>query len=84
MPPEGEDLTRIQERASRGYLPDEIAYEISIRADLWSSFFEGLPLALGGQPLPMGSNRWYWAPTRIIHETPGERGNAITEKPYLT
>lgn len=82
--PMGDDLTRLQERAERGYLTDEIAYELSIRADLWTSFFRGLPQALGGQPLPMGSNRWYWAPTRVIDETPGVGGNAITEIPYFT
>jgi YYY domain-containing protein len=82
--PIGEELSRLQERASRAYLTDNIAYELSIRVDLWSSFWRGLPQALGGQPLPMGSNRWYWAPTRIIDETPGVGGNAITEIPFFT
>jgi YYY domain-containing protein len=38
-----------------------------------------------GKPLPIASNRWYWAPTRIIGELPeGAGGNAIAEMPYFT
>ncbi|MGB7339242.1 MAG: DUF2298 domain-containing protein, partial [Phototrophicaceae bacterium] len=74
----------LSERAQRGFLTDEIAYETSIRVDLVTSFMSGLGRALSGQPLPMGSNRWYWAPTRVIMETPGVGGNAIAEMPFFT
>ncbi|MGJ3238286.1 MAG: DUF2298 domain-containing protein [Anaerolineae bacterium] len=77
-------LLDLQERASNGYLTDEIAYEFDIRFDLFNSFVRGMGRVLAGDPLPMGSNRWYWAPTRIIDETPGVGGNAITEMPYFT
>ena len=32
----------------------------------------------------MASHRWYWAPTRVLAETPGVEGNAITEMPWFT
>lgn len=82
--PEGEVLRDLQERAAKGHLTDEIAYEIDIRVDLTTSFVTGLGRAMSGQPLPIGSNRWYWAPTRVIDETPGVGGNAITEMPFFT
>ncbi|GAB5491477.1 MAG: hypothetical protein Phog2KO_16920 [Phototrophicaceae bacterium] len=84
IPPQGDELLAIQNRASQGHLPDEIAYEIDIRVDLAQSFFSGLGRALSGDPLPIGSNRWYWAPSRIIDETPGVGGGAITEMPFFT
>lgn len=84
QPPQADDLIAIQERTATGYLTDEIAYEVGIRVDLTEAFFSGLGRALSGETLPIGSNRWYWAPTRVIDETPGVGGNAITEMPFFT
>ena len=39
---------------------------------------------LAGDSLRLGSDRWYWGPSRVLAETPGVRGNAITEMPYFT
>ncbi|MEO1644134.1 MAG: DUF2298 domain-containing protein, partial [Chloroflexota bacterium] len=82
--PAGDDLTAIQQRAEANNLADRIVYETSIRIDLFTSFGAGLQRTIAGDPLPIGSNRWYWGPTRIISETPGVGGNAITEMPYFT
>jgi YYY domain-containing protein len=84
IPPDATTLTELHERAAQGRLQDEIAYEIDNGVDLWSSFFKGLGPTFAGQVLPIGSNRWYWAPTRIMNETPGVEGNAINEMPYFT
>ena len=49
------------------------------------AFFGGLGRMLDGQPLSVYSNRWHWAPTRIISELPNGAGhNAINEMPYFT
>lgn len=82
--PEGEDLLAIQTRAERNSLPDQISFTIATKVDLATSFFRGFGRAMAGEPLPIGSNRWYWAPTRVIDETPGVGGNAITEMPFFT
>ena len=84
QPPQGAELTALQERASQGHLFDNIAYEVGIRLDLAESFFSGLGRALSGETLPIGSNRWYWAPSRTILETPGVGGGAINEMPFFT
>ena len=34
--------------------------------------------------LPIRSDRWYWGPSRVIAETHGVAGGAITEMPYFT
>lgn len=82
--PEGEALFDIQNRTSNPNVIDNIRYEISIGTDMWSRIFRGVGPALSGQILPMGTNRWYWAPTRVIMETPGVGGNAIAEMPAFT
>ena len=80
----GADYTRIVERAENANIIDNVRYEWHAFSHLWSSIFKGVPAALSGQPLPIGSNRWYWAPTRIMNETPGVGGNAINEMPAFT
>jgi YYY domain-containing protein len=77
-------LLDIQERAAANYLTDNIAYELSIRGELFSSFVAGLGRSLAGETMPLGSNRWYWGPTRTIQETPDVGGYAINELPYFT
>jgi YYY domain-containing protein len=84
MPPDAAMFSELHERAMQGYITDEIAYEIDNVVDLWGSFFKGLGPTFGGQILPIGSNRWYWGPTRVLSETPGVEGNAINEMPYFT
>lgn len=82
--PDETALYELRERAKAGYLGDEISYEIAIKVDFITSFVRGLGPTLSGATLPIGSNRWYWAPTRVIQETPGVADNAITEMPFFT
>ncbi len=82
--PDGEALLEISERVAQNRITDNIAYEVNTFADRTTSFFRGLGLTLQGSTLPIGSNRWYWGPTRVLSETPGVEGGAITEIPYFT
>ncbi len=82
--PDGPALQAIAERVEANYITDNIAYEVSHFADRTASFFRGLGAVLQGNTLPLGSNRWYWGPTRVLSETPGVEGGAITEIPYFT
>ncbi|MCY4147263.1 MAG: DUF2298 domain-containing protein [Chloroflexi bacterium] len=71
-------------RASAGMIGDSLRYELNNSAQLLGSIMRGLSRALGGEPLPIGSDRWYWGPSRILAETPGVGGGAITEMPFFT
>ncbi|MGB1287690.1 MAG: DUF2298 domain-containing protein, partial [Aggregatilineales bacterium] len=51
---------------------------------LVTGLLSGMGQALNGTPLPIGTDRWYWGPSRVLAETPGVGGNAITEMPYFT
>lgn len=84
VPPDQDTMFRLIERAQAGHITDELMYEVHNGLHVWASFFRGLPAAIEGQWLPMGSNRWYWGPTRVLNETPGVMGNAINEIPYFT
>lgn len=63
---------------------DHIEYELANSTALVRGLVSGTVAALGGSPLPIGSDRWYWGPSRVLAETPGVEGNAITEMPYFT
>ena len=63
---------------------DRLRYEIDSSASLVSGLLRGLGKALAGEPLQIGSDRWYWGPSRVLAETPGVRGGAITEMPFFT
>lgn len=76
-----EDLTR---RASELHPLDSLRYEFHNSTSLVSGLLRGAGRALRGESLPIGSDRWYWGPSRVLAETPGVRGNAITEMPYFT
>jgi YYY domain-containing protein len=70
-PPESE-LSAIQEQAET----ESGSFLASLR--------RGMERLLQGTPLTIGTNRWYWAPTRVLAETPGVEGNAINEMPFFT
>lgn len=74
----------LAERAAGGSLVDSLRYELDNSAQLLGSIGRGLGRALEGEQLPIGSDRWYWGPSRILAETPGVRGGAITEMPFFT
>ena len=75
------DLAR---RASELHPWDSLRYEAHNSASLIAGLLRGAGRVLQGEQLSIGSDRWYWGPSRILAETPGVRGNAITEMPYFT
>lgn len=77
-------LFAVQQRAAQNLLTDRIAYEVGHTLDLISGFVIGLDRLRQGAMLPVGTDRWYWGPSRVIDETPGIGGNAITEMPAFT
>lgn len=74
----------LAERAAAGSVVDSLRYELNNSAQLVGGIVRGIGRALAGEQLPIGSDRWYWAPSRILAETPGVRGGAITEMPFFT
>ncbi len=74
----------LRQRADENRLSDRLRYEVNNSVSLVNGLVNGLSRMLQGQPLPIAANRWYWAPTRVISETPGVGGNAITEIPFFT
>ena len=74
----------LTERAAAGMLVDSLRYELDNSAQLVGGIVRGLGRALSGEQLPIGSDRWYWGPSRVLAETPGVRGGAITEMPIFT
>jgi YYY domain-containing protein len=68
------------DHAAQAGMGDRLRYELyGLR-----SVAQGLGRAIGGQPLPIGSERWFWGPTRIIAEASGGADGAIHEMPYFT
>jgi len=82
--PSAEELAALSARAAAYHPLDSLRYELSHSADLLASLLRGAQLALQGESLPIGSDRWYWGPSRVLAETPGVAGNAITEMPFFT
>lgn len=69
-------------RGANPSLGDRLSYEINNSVSLVVSLFRGIPLM--GNGLPIGSDRWYWAASRVYAETPEVGGYAITEMPFFT
>ena len=74
----------IAQRAEAWHPWDSLRYEIHNSLSLVSGMARGIGLALQGESLPIRSDRWYWGPSRVITETPGVGGGAITEMPFFT
>ena len=74
----------LAQQARDGQFFESLRYELHHSADLISSMARGLGRAISGERLPIGSDRWYWGPSRVLAETPGVGGGAITEMPYFT
>lgn len=74
----------IAQRAAAWHPWDSLRYEIDNSVSLLGGLLRGFGRALGGEPLPIGSDRWYWGPSRVLAETPGVGGGAITEMPIFT
>ena len=74
----------LEYRADEWHPWDSLRYEINNSLSLVGSLARGAGRALQGDQLPIGSDRWYWGPSRVLAETPGVGGGAITEMPYFT
>lgn len=74
----------LSRRASELHPWDSLRYEFHNSTSLLRGLLRGAGRALQGENLPIGSDRWYWGPSRVLAETPGVRGGAITEMPYFT
>lgn len=82
VPPDiSADLSR---RAAELHPWDSLRYEINNSLSLIGGLARGAGRMLRGEQLHINSDRWYWGPSRVLAETPGVRGNAITEMPYFT
>jgi YYY domain-containing protein len=71
-------------RAGQNRLDDRIRYEISGALEIVGSLVRGFTAIASGSQPSIGTDRWFWAPTRILAETPGVEGSAITEMPAFT
>ncbi len=79
-----EVLANIAWQAGEYHLWDSVRYEINNSVSLVGGMLRGIGRVLGGSGFSIGSDRWYWGPSRVLAETPGIRGGAITEMPYFT
>jgi YYY domain-containing protein len=84
LEPPSEIRFELINRAEQNNIIDRLRYEISSSLSLVSGLARGTASALGGNVLPIGHDRWYWGPSRVLAETKGVGGNAITEMPYFT
>ena len=82
--PDGDERRLLLERAAASNLIDNLRYELHNSVSLVGGMLRGAGNALNGARLPLSHDRWYWGPSRVLAETPGVAGNAITEMPYFT
>ncbi|NOG52467.1 MAG: DUF2298 domain-containing protein [Chloroflexi bacterium] len=80
--PEGDAYISILERAQNASVTENIRYELEIAYQQWRAVFEGIGRMFRGERVPIGTDRWFWAPSRVIAESVG--GGAITEMPFFT
>lgn len=84
LEPLPEERFELIQRAEENRIIDRVRYEVYNSVSLVSGLTRGIASALGGNMLPIGHDRWYWGPSRVLAETKGVGGNAITEMPYFT
>jgi len=82
LPPSDEQYLDIAQRSVDSSFSDSLRYELSIGVAQWRSVFSGVSQWREGETLPIGADRWFWAPSRVITESVG--GAAITEMPFFT
>lgn len=82
--PVGQDLESLYQRAQRPSIADYLRYEVDSASELVRSLADGFGKLLSGQPLYVSPDRWFWGPSRVLAETPGVEGQAITEMPAFT
>jgi YYY domain-containing protein len=79
-----EQESELVQRVESPTIGDRLGYEIDHTLALVNGLVTGTGRLLAGDSLPIGTDRWYWGPSRVLAETPGVEGNAITEMPYFT
>ncbi|MBE2267638.1 MAG: glycosyltransferase family 39 protein [Anaerolinea sp.] len=84
VPPDQLALDDIRQRVDGGNIVDRLRYELDTTVDLLTSIGAGMSKLVNGQPLSVGAERWFWGPSRVLGETPGVEGQAITEMPMFT
>ncbi|MFQ3566485.1 MAG: DUF2298 domain-containing protein [Aggregatilineales bacterium] len=82
--PQAEAYSQLLERAQANQFGDRLRYELNHSAQLVSSIAAGFGRMLAGEPLRVSPDRWFWGPSRVLAETPGVEGQAITEMPIFT
>ncbi|MFN8447242.1 MAG: DUF2298 domain-containing protein [Anaerolineae bacterium] len=71
-------------RAADPSIVDRLSYELNNSIELVVSLANGVTKLVGGQEVYISPERWFWAPTRVLAETPGVEGSAINEMPIFT
>jgi len=84
VPPDATGFQDIADRVQSGNVLDRVRYEVDIALDLAVAIGNGFGKLFSGQPLSVGAERWFWGPSRVLGETPGVEGQAITEMPMFT
>ncbi len=83
-PPDDATMITLFEQADANNPLDRLRYELSVFGDQASSVINGIGRVIGGQELYVSPDRWFWGPSRVLAETPGVEGQAITEMPAFT
>ncbi|MBK8026505.1 MAG: glycosyltransferase family 39 protein [Chloroflexi bacterium] len=77
-------MLELMQRAQDPSIVDSLRYEFNNAYRLAVSLVGGAGQLLNGQQLAVGAERWFWGPSRVLAETPGVEGQAITEMPIFT
>jgi len=84
VPPDGLAIQDFTQRVQSGNIADRVRYEVDNSITLVTALGNGFGKLFSGQPLSVGADRWFWGPSRVLGETPGVEGQAITEMPMFT
>jgi YYY domain-containing protein len=82
--PDGAAMNQVMQQAANPNTLERVNYELGNVQNILTSLGRGFARMSQGQSPPIGSERWFWGPSRIYSETPGVEGQAITEMPIFT
>ncbi|MCK6579102.1 MAG: DUF2298 domain-containing protein [Anaerolineae bacterium] len=82
--PDDAAMLDLMQRAQNPSIVDSVRYELDNISRLATTLVSGAGSLLNGQQLAVGAERWFWGPSRVLAETPGVEGGAITEMPIFT
>ncbi len=80
--PDGDTYLELSKEAVDPSLGTRLRYELDFNARALGALSVGIGAWGAGAALPIGADRWFWAPTRTITESVG--GYAINEMPFFT